>query len=117
MPDTLEVRIAHLEGAYEQIDKRLAAVESAVTQLRHEISQQYSQLRGEISQQYGQLHGEISQQYAQLHGEISQLRQEMRAEISQLRQEMREQFRWILGFQILVLISVLGTALATLFRR
>ena len=95
MPDTLEVRIAHLEGAYEQIDKRLAAVESAVTQLRHEISQQY----------------------AQLHGEIAQLRQEIREEISQLRQEMREQFRWILGFQILVLISVLGTALATLFRR
>ena len=66
MPDTLEARIAHLEGSYEQIDKRLAGVES---------------------------------------------------NLSQLRQEIREQFRWILGFQILTWISILGTLLAILFRR
>jgi len=66
MADTLDVRIAHLEGAYEQIDKRLAGVESSLTQLR---------------------------------------------------QEMREQFRWILGFQILTWVSILGTLLAFLFRR
>ena len=66
MADTLEVRIAHLEGAYEQIDKRLATVE---------------------------------------------------ASLSQLRQEMREQFRWILGFQILAWLTVMGTLLALLLRR
>lgn len=75
--DTLEVRMAHLEGAYEQIDKRLAGVETAVVQLRHETSQQ----------------------------------------ISQLRQETREQFRWLLGFQILSWLSILGTLLAFLFRQ
>ena len=80
MADTLEVRIAHLEGAYEQIDKRLSGVETAVLQLRQEMSL---------------------------------LRQEM----SQLRQEMREQFRWVLGFQILSWLSILGTLLAFLFRR
>jgi len=73
MPDTLEVRIAHLEGAYEQIDKRLGAVESGISQLRQEIAQ--------------------------------------------LRQQTQEQFRWILGFQILTWISILGTLLAILFRR
>ena len=77
MPDMLEVRIAHLEGAYEQIDKRLAAVESG----------------------------------------LSLLRQEMTNNFTQLRQETREQFRWILGFQILTWISILGTLLAILFRR
>lgn len=35
--DALEVRIAHLEGAYEQIDKRLGSLESAFAQLRAEI--------------------------------------------------------------------------------
>ena len=65
MPDTLEVRIAHLEGAYEQIDKRLAGVETGVAQLR---------------------------------------------------QQMYEQFRWIVGIQILAWISILGTLLALLFR-
>ncbi|MBI2821416.1 MAG: hypothetical protein HYX74_04275 [Acidobacteria bacterium] len=38
MSDTLEVRIAHLEGAYEQVDKRLGAVESILWQLRSEIN-------------------------------------------------------------------------------
>lgn len=69
-----------MEGAYEQIDKRLSAVEAAIIQLRQEMSN---------------------------------LRQEM----SQLRQEVREQFRWLLGFQILAWISVMGTLLAVLFRR
>jgi chromosome segregation ATPase len=32
----LEVRIAHLEGAYEQIDRRLGAVESALQSVRAE---------------------------------------------------------------------------------
>ena len=80
MPDTLEVRIAHLEGAYEQIAKWLAAVEVAVLQLRQEM--------------FG-----------------------LRQEISQSRQEMREQFRWILGFQILSWISILGVMLAYFSRR
>ena len=73
MPDTLEVRIAHLEGAYEQIDKRLAGVEAGLLQVRQEISQ--------------------------------------------LCQETREQFRWLLGFQILAWISILGTLLGFLFSR
>ena len=77
MADTLDVRIAHLEGAYEQIDKRLAGVETAVVELRHEMSQQ----------------------------------------ISQLRQETREQFRWLLGFQILSWLSILGTLLTFLLRQ
>ncbi len=37
----LEVRIAHLEGAYEQIDKRLAGVESGLSQLRQEMREQF----------------------------------------------------------------------------
>jgi len=91
MPDTLEVRIAHLEGAYEQIDKRLGAVESSISQLRQEMAANFAQVRQEIAQ----------------------LRQEM----AQLRQQTQEQFRWILGFQILTWISILGTLLAILFRR
>ena len=72
MPDTLEVRIAHLEGAYEQIDKRLTGVEMALTELRREMAQ--------------------------------------------LRQQMYEQFRWIVGIQIIAWISILGTLVTLLLR-
>jgi len=35
--DALEIRIARLEGAYEQIDKRLGSIESDIRDLRTEI--------------------------------------------------------------------------------
>jgi hypothetical protein len=35
--DALEVRIAHLEGAYEQIDKHLGSMEGDIRDLRTEI--------------------------------------------------------------------------------
>ena len=38
MMDRLEVRIAHLEGAYEQVDKRLGSIESTLMQLRSEMT-------------------------------------------------------------------------------
>lgn len=102
MADALEVRIAHLEGAYEQIDKRLAGVETALSGLRQEMSQ----LRQEVSQEVGQLRQEVRQ-------EVGQLRQEM----NELRRQVSEQFRWIVGIQILAWISILGTLLALLLRR
>lgn len=34
----LEVRMARLEGSYEQIDKRLSAVETQVSEVRSELS-------------------------------------------------------------------------------
>ena len=81
MPDTLEVRIAHLEGAYEQIDKRLASVEAR----------------------------------------LGSLQAEMRTEIGTLRVELQSRmdnhFRWILGFQIATLLSLIGTLLAVLLRQ
>ena len=88
MPDTLEVRIAHLEGAYEQIDKRLGTLEATV---RSEIASLRAELRSELGT--------------------------MRSELGTLRSEMREQFRWILGFQIATLLSLIGTLLAVFLKR
>ena len=44
--------------------------------------------------------------------EIGSLRTELRDEMRLLRQEMKEQFRWIIGFQIATLLSLIGTMLA-----
>ena len=88
MPDTLDVRIAHLEGAYEQIDKRLGTLEATV---RSEIASLRAELRSELGT--------------------------MRGELGTLRSEMREQFRWILGFQIATLLSLIGTLLAVFLKR
>lgn len=40
--------MAHLEGAYEQIDKRLGGVEAALRDLRVELLGEIGRVRGEI---------------------------------------------------------------------
>ena len=59
MTDTLEVRIAHLEGAYEQVDKRLGSIESAVTQLRSELTARMDSQVGRTDNQFHWLLGTI----------------------------------------------------------
>lgn len=44
--DALGVRIAHLEGPYEQIDKRLGPLESEIHDLRREIHDQFRWITG-----------------------------------------------------------------------
>ena len=95
MADTLEVWIAHLEGAYEQIDKRLSSLEATV---RSEIGS----LRAEFRSELGTMRGEFGT---------------MRGEVGTLRSEMREQFRWIIGFQIATMLSLIGTLLALFTRQ
>jgi len=50
--DALEVRIAHLEGAYEQIDKRLGAIEGGVRELRNSIASLRSELLARMDHQF-----------------------------------------------------------------
>ena len=44
--DALEVRIAHLEGAYEQIDKRLGSIENRMASLEQKLDRQFLWILG-----------------------------------------------------------------------
>jgi tetrahydromethanopterin S-methyltransferase subunit G len=48
--DALAVRIAHLEGAYEQIDKRLGSLDGRTASLERKVDEGFTQLRHELSQ-------------------------------------------------------------------
>lgn len=87
--DSLEVRMAHLEGAYEQIDRRLGAVEAGIQALRVEVRQEIQQVRQEMQQ---------------LRTEIQSVRGELHATRSELLGRMDRQFFWIPG---LLVISIL----------
>ena len=75
----LEIRMAHLEGAYEQIDKRLGAIETDVRALRTDLVSRTDDLASRID------------------GRTSSLR-------SELIGRMDRQFFWILG---LLIVSIL----------
>ena len=44
--DALEVRMAHLEGAYEQIDKRLGSIENRMASLEQKLDRQFLWILG-----------------------------------------------------------------------
>ena len=100
MSDTLEVRIAHLEGAYEQVDKRLGGVESALIQLRTDVHSSFTHLRTEM----GQLRSEL---VARIDTRIDSLD-------SRLTGRMDSQFHWLIGITFTSWITLL---LAIFFRR
>jgi len=50
--EALDIRMARLEGAYEQIDRRLASIEADIRDLRGEIRGEIGGLRGEMRQQF-----------------------------------------------------------------
>ena len=88
MTDTLEVRIAHLEGAYEQVDKRLGGVESALIQLRSDMNSSLSssttQLRAEINEFRTELAARLDSRMDGLTGRMDGLTGRMDSRIDDL---------------------------------
>ena len=101
----MEIRIAHLEGAYEQVDKRLGCVELALTQLRSEMRSSMDSLRSEMVSSMeslrSELRAEINSSTGSLRSEMNSSMTALRSETHQLRMElagrMDGQFRWLLG--------------------
>jgi hypothetical protein len=50
--DALEVRIARLEGAYEQMDKRLATIEVDIRELRGDVQAVRTELLSRMDRQF-----------------------------------------------------------------
>jgi hypothetical protein len=61
--DALEVGIAHLEGAYEQIDRRLGAVEGRIAALDPKVDDGFAHVRTEIQSVRGELLGRMDHQF------------------------------------------------------
>jgi hypothetical protein len=120
--DAWELRTARLEGAYEQVDRRLGAVEGRLATLEHKMDTGFAQVRAEISGLSDMLHTQISGLRDRLHAEISDVRDTLRTEISGVRDtshsditsvrgaleaaiagvrvDMRRQFYWLLGVML-----------------
>lgn len=62
--DTLETRMAHLEGAYEQIDRRLGPVEQRLTLVETKIDG----LRQDIDQRFERLDHSLRTQFSWVMG-------------------------------------------------
>jgi predicted nucleic acid-binding Zn-ribbon protein len=86
--DTLDVRMARLEGAYEQINTRLGTLHDDIQQIREEIRGIRAEIRGDI--------------------------QDIRGELRGLNGKLDTTFRWVIG---IVLVNWITLMLAILLRQ
>src|SRR3990170_4052747 len=91
--EALEVRMARLEGGYEQINERLGAIEQRLASFEQRFTSEITSLRSEMASR----------------SDVASLRSEMRAADADLRKQMNAQFFWLLTF-------ILGSILVPILR-
>lgn len=105
-----EIRMAKLEGAYEQINVRLGALEQhlvgEIASVRAEVRSGISSVRDEIGSGIGSVRGEIATLRSDMHSSQEELRRQMTG-------QMAGQFYWLLT---LILGSILIPLLRDLVR-
>ena len=57
---TTEQRISKLEGAYEQVDKRLDDLNQSVNGLRNEMNSRFTEVRGEMNSLRGEMNSRLN---------------------------------------------------------
>jgi len=97
---TLEERTAKLEGALEQIDKRLSNVEVIVQDMRNEMHELYRDLDRKIDTKIT----ELDQKFT---NKIDTLDQKFTGKIDALDHKIDTNLKWIVGLMIPILIGVI----------
>jgi hypothetical protein len=106
--DAWELRTARLEGAYEQVDRRLGAIEGQLSTLEQKMDMGFAQvhaeiagvrdgLRSEITGVRDGLRSEIIGVRDGLHADLTDVRNQSHSEILGLRDKMDRQFLWLIG--------------------
>ncbi len=103
--EALEVRMARLEGSYEQLDKRLGDLAADLHALRAEFRTEMQAIREELR---SEIRG--------LRGEIQGVREELRGEIQGVRGEMGRLFYWLMGTFLTTLVAIGGVIVTVLVR-
>ena len=80
----MEERVSRLEGAYEQVDKRLDDLKQEITTLRGDVGS----LRDEMRREIGSLRNDIGSLRDEMRSNNESLRNEMRSDNDSLRREM-----------------------------
>ncbi|HUZ48288.1 MAG TPA: hypothetical protein VMW12_00965 [Candidatus Dormibacteraeota bacterium] len=87
----LEIRMAHLEGAYEQIAERLTGIDRRLDSFEHKMEARFTQIDGRF--------GQIESRFIQIDGRFAQI---------------DRKFMWLIGLGATAWVS---TMLAVLLHR
>jgi chromosome segregation ATPase len=123
--ETLEERVAYLEGKVEehsqgyadirdairQVAERVTFLDQKVDRFRDELSGRIDALDQKVDRFRDELSGRIDALDQRLSGRIDALDQRLSGRIDALDQKVSRQFIWLVGIQITVLLAVVGALL------
>ena len=103
MAQSLEERIAYLEGKVEEHSRGFGDLTVRIDALGQKVDRFRAELSGRI--------GAISARIDVLDQRIDRFRGELSGRIDALDQKMSRQFVWLVGIQVAVLLAIIGALL------
>jgi hypothetical protein len=95
-----EARLAHIEGAFEQMDKRLGSLDVRLGSVEKHLETVEICL-GSLDTRLGSVEARL----VSLETQVQSFRTEVHGDIRELRADMREQFRWLFGLLVLAILA------------
>ena len=112
--ETTEDRVSRLEGAYDQMDKRLSEQRQNTDIQFGELKEEIRGLRTEVREDIHGLRGEVHGLRSEMREEIHGLRTEMRQDNHSLRTEFNARLDRITNIMIGGIIAVVGAVTASI---
>ena len=100
MPETLEERVAYLEGRVEEHSKAWEDLKDMIINLDHKVDTRIDSLDQRLSSRMDSLDQKVDR-----------FREELSSRVDSLDQKFSRYFLWIIGIQITIFLSIIATLL------
>ena len=100
MPETLEERVAYLEGRVEEHSKAWEDLKDMIINLDHKVDTRIDSLDQRLSSRMDSLDQKVDR-----------FREELSSRIDSLDQKFSRYFLWVIGIQITIFLSIIATLL------
>jgi hypothetical protein len=132
MPQSLEERVAYLEGRMQDHAAIVIDLRSGLRELRGEMSRQFVDLREDMNKRFDDVdrrfadmhnamdrrftdvHTDMDRRFTVVHTDMDQRFVDMRSEIVRLDDKVDRHFTWLVGIQVGSLVALVG-AIAGLY--
>jgi len=125
MAETIEERVAFLEGKVEEHSRGFGEIRDLITHLDQKVDRfreellrvntatnaRIDALAQTVSQRIESLEQKVDRRIESLEQKVERFRDELAGRIETLDQKISKQFTWLVGIQVMVLLAIIGALL------
>jgi len=114
MAETIEERVAFLEGKVEEYSRGFGEIRDLITHLDQKVDRFREELLGvntATNARIDALAQIVNQRIESLEQKVDRFREELTGRLETLDQKISKQFTWLVGLQVVVLFAIIGALL------